>query len=640
MNALHPPPAPDLAVETWPEAARILRLLRRLAILYGLAVLAVAGLLLVRTAPSLTEVRVGGLGGLVLGSLLLPLTGLLATLPVTWARWRLGQAAGPVAPASLGWGRLRWRRPSGLAAADPAWRLALMARRPQGIIVPAVALLAGAAAWWLRPGAAGASADAVLLGADAVVLTFPLLVAERVMAAVPKARLPEAASLQALLFVPVAIIPVAGVLELAAGLGAAWARPAMVVLALYVCLVAAELAVRALANWFLPPPAPAAARAAVASVAALLLQPGRVAPDGLAAPLRTHLGLDFSRSWALRYARSAFLPVGLLIALAAWGLSGVSLINLDQRGVYERLGAPVAVWQPGAHLGLPWPLGRVRTVELGVVHATALGRQEAADPPSPAEAAAPASADRLWEGTHPAEVSYVIAGIETSGAQSFQSVSVDLKVLYRTGLDDGSALRAAYAVAAPDALVRAEAGRLLARFFAGQVLAAVLGENREQLADGLRASLQAELDRLGSGIELMAMVVEAIHPPAAAAEAYHNVQAAEIVANTAIATERGRAQATAAMARQTAAEGVNTARGTAADTVGAASVLLRGFTADQAAAAAGGKAFLLERYFANLSTALSKAPLVILDHRLNGVEAPVIDLRSFGAPGGRTADDD
>ncbi len=613
MNAIRPPPAlpcPD-DLTAWPDAGRTLRLIRGLC---GWYLAAAVGLMLgtISATPLAAEARASGLAGSAIGSMLLALTGLLATLPMAWARWRFG----------------------------PAEWLARMARRPQGIIVPALSLCAASIAWWLRPGAPDPSVHAALLGGGAIVLTFPLLVAERIVAATSRARLPETAGLQALLFVPVAVIPLAGLLHLAAGFGFGWARPAMTLIAAYLCVIAAELAVRSLANWFLPPPAPAEARAAMSSLAALLLQPGRVAPSGVAAPIRTHFGLDFSRSWALRYMRSAALPVGAALMLVAWALTGVTLIELDQRGVYERFGAPAAVWPPGAHAGLPWPFGRVRRVELGIVHALPLGGESAAEAQTRAEDPAPASADRLWDSAHPAEVSFLIASLGTAGGQSFQVVSVDLKVLYRVGLDDASALRAAYAVAVPGDLVRAETGRLLARVLAGKTLAEVLGDNRESLAEGLRVQLQAELDRLGAGIELAGMVIEAVHPPVAAAEAYHNVQAAEIIANTAIATERGRAQAAAALARQNSADLVLKSDGAAAETVGQANVALRTFTADQDAAQAGGQAFILERYFANLSTALAKSPLVIVDHRLNGADAPIIDLRQFGAPAGRPPDED
>ena len=617
----------------WPEGGRTVRLLGGLVVLYGAAVAGALATAAVRNG-AVAGAWASGVAGVVLASLLLPMTALLATLPLCHARASLGT------PGTLS---ERVERPTWLRRVLPrqVGSLTWLARRLQGIIVPLGAALAGAALWLLSLGAIPntTSGGALAVGAVLVALTFPFLVAERMMAGVSATRLPEAKALRALLLLPVLCVPVAGLLHAATGAGLFWAQPAMAALAVFLAVVAAELAVRALANWFLPPPPFDAARAAVASVAVLLLQPGRVASAGISAPLRTHLGLDFSRSWALRYLRSAALPVALLLLAFAWGLSGVALVGLDRRGIYERFGEPAAVWQPGIHLGLPWPLGRVRTVELGVVHAASLGLAASSGPPPPAEAPAVPEADRLWDVAHPAEASFLIAAADTAGTQGFQSVSVDLTVLYRTGLDDAATLRAAYAVATPDALVRAEAGRLLARFFAGQTLSAVLGGDRERLSGELRTALQEELDRLSAGMEVVAVVIEAIHPPAAAADAFHNVQAAEITATTAVSTERGRAQAATSLARQTTAETANGAGGAAAETVGRAEVLLRSFTADQAAAATGGEAFLLERYYGNLSAALARSPLVILDHRLGGVNAPIIDLRPLGAPKTTTDDD-
>ncbi len=640
MNALHPhlTTERDAGSLAWPDAAGADRLVRRLCVFYLLAVLALLALLRL-PHPALLDLHDSGLGGVAVAALLLPLAGLLATAPLTAMRVRAGAAQpvrGPVPPRWNRLGRRRLARDRGPALL----RLGHLARRPQGVIVPALALCAGAMVWFWRPALFDPSPAAVITGAAAIVGAFPLLVAERIMAATPRTSLTEADGLQALLFVPVVAIPLAGLLEVGSGVGLPWMGTAIGLVGAYLGLVAAELAARGLANWFLPPPPGSEARAAVTSVAAMLLQPRRMAPDGLASPIRTHLGIDFSRSWALRYMRAAALPMLAVLGLIAWGLTGVSLIELDRRGIYERFGEPVAVWAPGTHLGLPWPLGRVRQVDLGTVHAVLLGGMASAPERSAAEAPAPASADRLWDGAHPAEVSYLIASRESDGRQAFQAVSVDLRVLYRVGLDDRSARLAAYGPTDPDAVVRSEAGQLMARFFAGQVLTDVLGEGQARMGEALRAGLQAELDRAGSGIELVGMVVEAIHPPPGAAEAYHNVQAAEIVANTAIATERGRAQATAARARQTMTELVDGAQGGAADTVGQAKAGARTFTADQDAAGVGGASFLLERYFANLSAALAKSPLVIVDHRLGGADAPVLDLRPFGAPPARPGEDD
>jgi regulator of protease activity HflC (stomatin/prohibitin superfamily) len=588
-------------MNTRPDAASSTRLVGRLAALLGAGCAALA-LVLAAPVPVAREARQDGLLGLTLGSLLLAATGLLAAFLMARAR-----AAGATG-----------RR----------------ARRRQAIVVPLGAVAAAACAWLLRPVPHSAPPPETLyaLGGAAILLAFPLLVAERFVSAAPSERLPEAPALAALMTLPTVIWPLAGCLQIAAGLGAGWTGAGSIVLALVIVLVAVELALRASANWFLPPAEPGGARAAVDSLAARLARPAAVARAGIAAPLRNHFGIDFARSWALAYMRGAALPVGFALLLFAWSLTGASLIDLDRRGVYERLGAPAGVLKPGLHVILPWPLGRIRPLEYGVVHSTPLGDVTATLPEAAAgaEDAAPASADRLWEQPHPSEAAYLIAS-RSNGAETFQSVSAEIRVAWRTGLTDADALRAAYAVDDPEALVRASASRLVSRFFAGRTLADAMGADREAVADELRGKLQAQLDADGSGVEVLAVVIEAVHPPAGAAEAYHGVQAAEIMARENVASERGRALATAKLASQQAKTAVDKAAGAAADATGGAEVDLRRFTADQAAARVGGQAFLLERYLGNLTLALAKAPLVIVDHRLGAPDAPVLDLRPLSA---------
>ncbi len=634
MNAMWTPPAPGL-VETvdqspaWIDAERAASLVRVLAAIYAGLVVALLGL---------QASTVSSLALIAAAAAMVPLAGLLATLPLAQARARFGHPR--IRPASSGrLARVGRRLHLGRAAVDQELRLGQLARRPQGVIVPVTGACIVTLLLILRSSVT-VGPHAVTAGIAALVLGFPLLVAERIMGAVRPASLPEADALRALLFVPVIVVPAAGLLTIGAAVGLPNVPLGGVALEIAVGLTAVELAMRALANWFLPPPAAIKARAAVESVAARLLQPRRLAPDGVAAPLRQHFGIDFSRSWALGFARSASVPVVLALGVIAWGLTGVTLIEQDRRGIYERFGEPAAVWAPGAHVGLPWPLGRVRRVDLGVVHAIALGGDPGPGQLSPAEAAAPASADRLWDQVHPSEVSYLLASRESDGRQGFQTVNVDMTILYRIGPDDRSALRAAYAVATPDALVRSEAGRLMARELAGAVTEDLLGAGRETMAETLRAKLQTALDTFDGGIELVAVALEAVHPPPAAAEAYHNVQAAEIIANTAISTERGRALAASARDRQRSTELVLQSVGAAAETTGRAEVAGRVFAADRVAAAVGERSFLLERYLATVSAALATSPLVIVDRDLAGADAPSIDLRSFGAPPARAAGDD
>ena len=591
----------------------------------ALLVAASASLPYAGTIAFLAETRRSGVAALALASSLIALAGLCGAWVIEWARG-----------ATSFW-RPRWLGRSRTASHEDGIGLAGWAARwPQAAVVSVPVLVGCLCAWLLRPMPASTIAASPLcyaLGAGAVVLAFPLLVMERSAAGLAPARLPEAAALRALLIVPVVAWPVAGVLEIAAGLGA----PVLAArlgdgLALLIVAVGLELALRALGRLFLPPPDAQAARAAITSSLALALARSGAVRGGVAEPLRQHFGLDFSRSWALAYARAAVLPLALLLALLAWGMSGLVLIGPDERAVYERLGAPVAVLHPGLHAVLPWPLGRARRLDYGPVHSVSLASEGDGSRPdrTEAEAPAPRSADRLWEQAHPAEVAFLIASQGGDGRQLFQTVSADMRVLYRIGLADADALRAAYAVAAPEAFVRAAAGRVAAGFFAGRTLDAVLGENREAMAEHMRAAVQGALD--GTGVEIVAVVIEAIHPPAGAAQAYHAVQAAEIQATASIAAERGRALAARASAAQYAADLVNPARAAAAEATGEASATLTRFDVDREAARAGGKSFLLERYLAGLTAALPKLPILILDSRLDAPDAPVLDLRPPAGP--------
>ena len=463
---------------------------------------------------------------------------------------------------------------------------------------------------------------------------FLLLVCERVIAAEPSDRLPEAGRLAALLRVPAFTLLALAALAGAAGFGVTAGRWPAELLGVLLMAVAGELALRAVAVWFLPLPAPEAARAAIGSLLAALLQPHALRPAEMARRMRAQLGIDITRSWAVTYVRAALPPVLVGLLALAWGLTGVTRIGMTERGVYERFGAPVAVLRPGLHLLPPWPFGQVRRVEYGVVHAVPVGVEPGGvQPPvdtSTADGPAPPSANRLWDEQPGTDISYLIAS-RGAGKESFETVSVDIRVLYRIGLDDESARRALYGLEAPDALVRALSDRLLARYFADRTLPQVLGERREQVAVGLRKALQAQLDERRSGVEVVAVVVESMHPPGGAAQAYRGVQTAQILASTQRAQETGRAYGSLSVAARDAHDLRDQAQAMAAELVGAARSDRSRADADTLAYRDGGHAFLLERYFGNLRAALAAAPLEIIDNRLDRTAAPMIDLRPPGA---------
>ncbi len=620
-------PDTDSAASKEPVFPRSHRLIRHLALLYGISAAAVfvslaAALLPEGVLPQLRslahEAVAGGLAALVLAALVLSLTGLCATLSLTAARFQHSLSAGKFDP--------------GIAA-----------RQGQALIVPAGALLVWLFTWllWPRDTPADSATSANIAAALAFGLAFVSLVCERTVHAFPAPQLPEAPSLRRLLLLTTAILAAAGCIELGRGAGLTWTRWLLIVIACVPVAIAAELALRALGRLFLPAPGAEDARAVTDSILAGLLTGGPRAPATL---LRTHLGLDFARSWALSFLSAAMLPALFGTALLCWILTGVKLIDMEHRGIYERFGAPVAVLGPGLHVIAPWPFGRLRSVEYGTIHSVPIGVDRASEEKEfakeeqvGAEATPPASLNRLWESAHADQAHYLVPSRGTA-QQSFLSVSTEIYVLYRVGLTNTAALHSLYTVADPESLITAAASRLVLRYFNSRTLDEVIGARRENVADSLRAELQAESAIQGAGIDIVSVLIEETHPPAGAAAAYHAVQAAEINASASISNEVGRAKRRAGVAQQESHALTAAADAHAAELTAAARADAYRFDADRRAYLEGKQSFLLERRFSKLEAAYARAQLTIVDHRLSPDQHPIVDLRSFAVPGSRGAD--
>ena len=127
---------------------------------------------------------------------------------------------------------------------------------------------------------------------------------------------------------------------------------------------------------------------------------------------------------------------------------------MTSRGVYEQFGKAEGIRHSGLHIGLPWPFGRVIPIENGSVHelATSVSTNGNGEPLADAEGPAPESANRLWDASHISEKSQLIAS-GTGGEQSFQIVNMDVRFVYRIGLSDQAAMKAAYRVVDLPALI-------------------------------------------------------------------------------------------------------------------------------------------------------------------------------------------
>lgn len=558
-----------------------------------------------------------------------------------------------VAGIQSAWWVADWRAQAleepGAALIEPsteaaAWHRNLINRFGSGVLAQIGAPVLWLAAWsllalisiiefWnLALPAAPLGQSASIGAALALALAFALLVFERRLAQETTAQWPEASQVAQLSRVAIICLVVSAICLLFADAESVWPLRLAVVIGLLPALVAVEFLLRGVLSLFSPRQARLEPRLMAQSFIAGLL---RWPPQPLLAlqhELHNRFGIDLRQIWAFTYMRRAFLPVLLVVLAVGWALTGVHEVPLQGRGIYERFGKPVEVFGPGLHAGLPWPLGRVLNVENGVVHELATSTSDAAAPElAAAEGPAPLIANRLWDASHVNDKAQVIAS-SSGDKQSFQIVNMDVRFVYRIGLSDQAALAATYNSADVPTLIRSTASRILVHEFASRTLDELLGEGRTGLADEVGRAVQADLQKLDSGVEILATVVEAIHPPAGAANAYHAVQAAQIGAQALISRERGAASEQTNQAQLQASTARDQATATAREVNAAAQSADRRFAAEQRAYATAGNAFVLEQYLGQLSQGLAHAILLILDHRLGADSAPTIDLRSFTLP--------
>jgi hypothetical protein len=546
------------------------------------------------------------------------LVGLAGLLP----SWIVGQGGGRAQPAAGGGTASAGTTPRSAAAAagsasqrgmdgHPGWQPALAAVMPITVVLLELV--------WHRPAdpSGGMAGSALVPATIAVALAFPLICVELLLADIPLELMPARDGAMRLMRLPCAAALLAGCSLLACHMGWPLAWYAQWPAYLLIAGVAIEVLGRSLFHLLL------GARECDACVDSLLAgavlavrNPLRAFSDGL----RARFGVDLGQSWSARIIGQALPWVAAGIVMLGWAMTALTLVPLGSRVVLQG-GAGVQVLAAGLHMHAPWPLMTTQVIEDGRVHETILGDLEEPLPGIGAQAEPPAAYDRLWEIAHPAESAVIVpAHASIGGGPGFQVVSGDVRVRWRIGTSDAEAIAAVSMLDDADVAVARAARRALTASCAARPLADLMGTDRDRLGDQLRIQLQGDLDRAaggGSGIVVVAVLFDAIHPPVGASPAYQQVQTAEITALATVARARADAARVAADAAIEASDRRAQAAASAVEAGCAASAAAVRFAADGAAWHAHPQALATESWLGALSRGLSGKPVILLDHHLD-----------------------
>lgn len=187
-----------------------------------------------------------------------------------------------------------------------------------------------------------------------------------------------------------------------------------------------------------------------------------------------------------RGARAGGFSVSVLAvcAVIGWSVSGFYIVPEGQTGVVTTFGAYSKSTMPGINWHLPAPIQDVELVDVSNVRTAEIGMR--------------GTTDRLRE-------ALMLTDDENI-------VDVQFNVQYRIKPETG-AKDYLFNTRAPDASVTQAAESAMREVVGRKAMDSVLFESKAEIAEAVRNSMQAMLDRYSTGIEVMSVAIQNAQPP-------------------------------------------------------------------------------------------------------------------------------
>ena len=234
---------------------------------------------------------------------------------------------------------------------------------------------------------------------------------------------------------------------------------------------------------------------------------------GIISYLEDNTGITMRGLWSVKLIKKLIVPSLVSVFLLFWLSTGLVEIGSGQHGALYNFGrlsdTPL---EPGLHLTLPWPFGKTVIYNTDSVSSLTIGYRSET------------SSDNVWTQSHGSEEYELLLG----GGEEL--VSINLCIEYRIS-DLHAYLKNC---ANPVAILEASAYELVADKTIVTDLDTLLSIDREQFASDFKTDLTEKIRIRQTGLEVVSVVLESIHPPLGIADIYQRLVSAEIEASTRI----------------------------------------------------------------------------------------------------------
>ena len=226
---------------------------------------------------------------------------------------------------------------------------------------------------------------------------------------------------------------------------------------------------------------------------------GSVAPD----PGR--IGEDLGKKLSDFKARLPGGPKLVVLALVLlWIASGIYIVEPDEAGVVQRFGAYVYSTGPGPHYHLPFPVESVKTPKVSQVRRVEVGFRSSSARDGGAMQYRPVP-----------EESLMLTGDENI-------VNVQFIVQYQIG----NPVDYLFKVDRPDETLKSAAEAAMREVIGDSKIDSVLTSGKVKVQAETKDLLQAMLNRYDSGIDVVAVQLQDVHPPKEVVDAFKDVASA------------------------------------------------------------------------------------------------------------------
>lgn len=331
--------------------------------------------------------------------------------------------------------------------------------------------------------------------------------------------------------------------------------------------------------------------------------------------LEENTGITLRSLWSIKYIREITPSILFMIGVLLWLSTCIIQVETNQQAAIYRIGKlQNKILEPGLHLTLPYPFDKVEIYDTETVNKTTIGYK------------ATENADNIWTEGHEGEEYKLLLG----GGD--EVVSINLRLEYKI-----SDLKQYLTTAtSPESMMQALAYELVTDQTIATDLSSLMSADRDAFSENFQKELGKMLEEKEIGLEVVAVVLESIHPPVEIAWVYQELISAEIKAEKYLVNAQDVAAVTIAQAETTYDTTVGTAQVSYEEKVATAKASITEFMASVEAYNASSDAYKYQKYLAAVRKAYGNANLVILGE---GVDQSAIYFGNITGNSGSSSSD-